>query len=218
MSQATVASSASSGRIALAIGIIALVIGASALGYAVYLGQSQLPSQISAVSVNVKPSDKTIRIDWTLDDTGEDRFNPQYVTVAQGDNLTIMLITNDTGDAHTFTIGLELRGFQSAKFQLNNSIAGLESGQFTDPPDEMFTGPPGNSCFDNTGTQYNCNVQEMGTPSCTPTPPDTSCFGLSSTGWLGQVTVPGVYKFFCFYHQKGGMFGYLIVLPNTFKG
>jgi len=199
---------------ALAVGIIALVLGASALGYAVYLGQSQLPSQISAISVNVKPSDKTIRIDWTLDDTGQDRFNPQYVTVAQGDNLTIVLITNDTGDAHTFTIGLELRGFSSAKFQLNDSASGLLSGQFTNPPDQIFTGPPGDSCFDNTGTQYTCTVDEMGTPNCNPAP----CFGLSSTGWLGPVTVPGVYKFFCFYHQKGGMFGYLVFLPNTFKG
>src|SRR5205807_4009867 len=83
MSQSSGASSASAGRMALAVGIIALVLGASALGYAVYLGQSQLPSQISAVSVNVKPSDKTIRIDWTLDDTGQDRFNPQYVTASQ---------------------------------------------------------------------------------------------------------------------------------------
>jgi len=39
-------------------------------------------------------------------------------------------------------------------------------------------------------------------------------YNITSTGWLGQVTVPGVYKFFCFYHQKGGMFGYLTVLPN----
>lgn len=200
----------------MAIGIIALVIGAIALGYAVYLGQSQVPSQISAVSVNVKPSDKTINIDWTLDDTGMDRYNPQYVTVAQGDNLTIVLITNDTGDAHTFTIGLGLVGLPSAKFQLNNSAADLESGPYTNPPDVVFTGPPGNSCYDNTGTQYNCNTQEMGTPTCVP-PPGESCFGLSSSGWLGPVTVPGVYKFFCFYHQDAGMFGYLIVLPNTYK-
>src|SRR5881628_306721 len=145
MSQSTGSqASSSTGRMALAIGIVALVLGASGLGYAVYLGQSQIPSQLSSLAVNVKPSDKTIRVEWTTAfDAGQDRFEPQYITVAQGDNVTIMLITNDTGDAHTFTIGLALRGFQSAKFQLNNSAAGLESGPFTDPPDEMFTGPPG---------------------------------------------------------------------------
>ena len=26
--------------------------------------------------------------------------------------------------------------------------------------------------------------------------------------------VPGVYKYFCFYHQNIGMFGFLVVLPN----
>src|SRR6267378_3933370 len=104
----------STGRAALAVGVVALVIGASALGYAVYVGLSQLPSELSAATIDIPCStsqpcaDKTIRIDWTLDDTGQDRFNPQYISVVQGDNLTIMLITNDTTDAHTFTINLGL--------------------------------------------------------------------------------------------------------------
>src|SRR2546430_7052834 len=50
MSQSQAASS--TGRTALAIGVVALIIGASALGYAVYFGLSQLPSQLSSVSVD----------------------------------------------------------------------------------------------------------------------------------------------------------------------
>jgi plastocyanin len=203
--------SSSIGRIALAVGIIGLVLGASGLGYAVYLGQSQLPSQVSALSVNVAPSNKVFRVDWFNDPaSAQDRFFPEFITVAQGDNVTIIFITNDTGDAHTFTMGLALRGLPgSAQFVLNDSATGLSSGPYL-VPKETFTGGPGSSCSDRNGNSYACSIQQEGTPTCTPTP----CFGLASTGWLGIVTVPGVYKFFCFYHQKGGMIGYFTVLPN----
>jgi plastocyanin len=204
-------SGTSLGRIALAVGIVGLVLGASGLGYAVYLGQTQIPTQVSALSVNVAPSNKVLRVDWFNDRaTAQDRFFPEFITVAQGDNVTIIFITNDTGDAHTFTIGLAFRNLPgSAQFVLNNSAAGLSSGPFI-VPQETFTGGPGSSCSDRNGNAYACNIQPEGTPTCRTAP----CFGLVSTGWLGIVTVPGVYKFFCFYHQKGGMIGYLTVLPN----
>jgi plastocyanin len=199
-------------RIALAIGVIGLVLGASGLAYAVYLGQSQIPSQISPLTVTVKlPSDKVFRVDWFNDPatSGQDRFFPEFITVAQGENVTIIFITNDTGDAHTFTIGLTVRGFPNAQFVLNNSAAGLSSGPYNIPK-ETFTAGPGNSCLDQNGQAYACNIQPTGTLTCKPAP----CFGLVSTGVLGIVKVPGLYKFFCFYHQKGGMIGYLNVLPN----
>ncbi len=234
MSQTTGPQASSSiGRMALAIGIVGLVLGASGLGYALYLGQSQIPSQLSSVSVNVKPSDKTIRVEWTTAfDAGQDRFEPQYITVAQGDNLTIILITNDTGDAHTFTIGLALRNLAgtTAQFVLNNSWIGLQSGQYVTGPahNANFTGKP-TGCFDQNGQSVTCSTQKAGlgtgingtdtgpTGACNntaTTPPDCD---LWSIGVLGKVTVPGVYKFFCFYHQKAGMFGYLVVLPNTYS-
>jgi plastocyanin len=31
-----------------------------------------------------------------------------------------------------------------------------------------------------------------------------------------QATTPGVFEYFCYYHVSNGMFGYLIVLPNTY--
>ena len=223
----------STGRAALALGVVALVIGASALGYAVYLGLSQLPTQLSAITVNVPCStsqpcaDKTIRIDWTLDDSGQDRYNPQYVTVVQGDNLTIILITNDTTDAHTFTINLGLRGFSSSTFfQLNNSWTGLSSGGFITPGTPgynlNFTGKP-DGCNDNNGNTIACNTQKQDDTANGGTGPSGACnntastpppCNLWSTGYLGVVNTPGVYRFFCFYHQKGGMFGYITVLPN----
>ena len=229
---------ASTGRTALAIGVVALIIGASALGYAVYLGLSQLPSQLSAVTVNVPCStsqpcaNKTIRIDWTLDDSGQDRFNPQYATVIQGDNLTIMFITNDTTDAHTFTLNLGLRGFSSSTlFQLNNSWTGLSSGDFILPGTPgynlNFTGKP-DGCTDNNGGAVACNTKKMDDTANGGTGPNGACNNtlenpptssappcdLWSIGYLGVVTVPGVYEFHCFYHQKGGMIGYITVLPN----
>ena len=222
----------------MTVGVVALIIGASALGYAVYLGLSQLPSQLSAVTVNVPCStsqpcaDKTIRIDWTLDDSGQDRYNPQYVTVVQGDNLTIILITNDTTDAHTFTINLGLRGFSSSTFfQLNNSWTGLSSGGFITPGTPgynlNFTGKP-DGCMDNNGNTVACNTQKMDDTANGGTGPNGDCNNtlenpptssappcdLWSVGYLGVVNTPGVYKFFCFYRQKGGMFGYITVLPN----
>jgi plastocyanin len=232
-SQSAISSGSSTGRIALVVGIIGLVLGASGLGYAVYLGQSQLPSQLSTAVVNVTPSGKNIRIEWTTAfDAGQDRFEPQYITVAQGDNLNITLITNDTSDAHTFTIGLALRGLTgtTAQFVLNNSWIGLSSGPYLTSKNANFTGKP-TGCTDNTGNALNgngvCDTKKAGlgtgkdhtdtgpTGACNntaTTPPDCD---LWSTGVLGVVTVPGVYRFFCFYHQKAGMFGYLIVLPNS---
>ena len=221
MSQSTGSqASSSTGRMALAIGIVALVLGASGLGYAVYLGQSQIPSQLSSLAVNVKPSDKTIRVEWTTAfDAGQDRFEPQYITVAQGDNVTIMLITNDTGDAHTFTIGLALRNLgTTAQFVLNNSWIGLQSGQYITGPEHnpFFAGKP-TGCYDQNGQSVTCNTQKAEAGNCDNTAASPPACDLWSIGILGKVTVPGVYKFFCFYHQKGGMFGYLVVLPNAYS-
>src|SRR5438046_1715285 len=237
MSQSQAASS--TGRTALAIGVVALIIGASALGYAVYLGLSQLPSQLSSVSVD-KPcstaqpcANKTFRVDWFLSNqTGQDRFYPSDITVLQGDNITIILVTNDTTDAHTFTINLGLRGFSSSTFfQLNNSWTGLSSGDFITPGTPgynlNFTGKP-DGCMDNNGNTVACNTQKMDDTANGGTGPNGDCNNtlenpptssappcdLWSVGYLGVVNTPGVYKFFCFYHQKGGMFGYITVLPN----
>jgi len=208
MSQSQTASS--TGRTALAIGVVALIIGASALGYAVYLGLSQLPSQLSSVSVD-KPcstaqpcANKTFRVDWFLSNqTGQDRFYPSDITVIQGDNITIIFNTNDTTDAHTFTSG-DFITPGTPGYNLN------------------FTGKP-DGCQDNNGSTVACNTQKQDDTANGGTGPTGACNNYASTpppcnlwsiGYLGVVNTPGVYEFHCFYHQKGGMVGYITVLPN----
>jgi plastocyanin len=69
-------------------------------------------------------------------------------------------------------------------------------------------------------------------PSSSPLPPatprlitiDNSFHLISETGTYNaawsiasfQATIPGVFEYFCYYHVSNGMFGYLIVLPNTY--
>ncbi len=222
---------ASTGRIALALGIVALVIGATALGFAVYLGYSQLPSQLSAATAN-KPCatanqcNKTIIIDWFLSNqTGQDRFYPSQITVLQGDNVTIMLVTNDTTDAHTFTMGLGLRGFSgTAIFQMNNSWTGLSSGDLITPGNSFFAGGP-TGCMDNNGQPITCDTHKADDTALGGTGPNGACDNtanngngipcdLWSIGYLGVVNTPGVFEFHCFYHHDAGMYGYITVLPN----
>jgi hypothetical protein len=31
-----------------------------------------------------------------------------------------------------------------------------------------------------------------------------------------RASIPGIFEFYCYYHVSNGMFGYLIVLPNTY--
>ncbi|MBO0888099.1 hypothetical protein J2P12_03270 [Candidatus Bathyarchaeota archaeon] len=221
----------STGRVALALGIVALIIGATALGFAVYIGYSQLPSQLSSLTANktcAAPNDcnKTIIIDWFLSNqTGQDRFYPNQITVLQGDNVTIMLVTNDTTDAHTFTMGLGLRGYPgSIFFQMNNSWTGLSSGDLVPFPNDNITGRP-DGCQDSNGQSITCNTFKADDTSIGGTGPSGACNNtanggngipcdLWSIGYLGVVNTPGVFEFHCFYHHAAGMVGYITVLPN----
>ena len=43
--------------------------------------------------------------------------------------------------------------------------------------------------------------------------------GVSNSVWSiaeFRATIPGIYEYYCYYHVSNGMFGYLIVLPNTY--
>ena len=202
-------------RAALALGIVGLILGAAALGYATYLGLSQLPSQLSSVEVNQTPQNITLRIEWTTANTaGQDRFYPSFFTVRQGDTVNIVFETNDTTDAHTFTTSTAFRGITSGVFQLNNSLRYLSSGPFI-KPFENFTGGPGQSCSDQNGSPVTCVIYHYGTftsPSGVYYGPNS---GRNITSYAPFTpTVPGIYRFFCFYHQLNGMFGFLTVLPN----
>jgi plastocyanin len=102
---------------------------------------------------------------------------------------------NDT-DGHTFEVLLP-----TGLFILNNSLAG-ETNHLTLA---TFAGNATGCMVDGQGVP--CNT----TGSCTVG--ITAC-NVTSSGTFGPVTVPGVYRFFCIYHQALGMYGFLIVLPN----
>lgn len=216
-------------KLALAIAIIGLILGGGALAYVVYEAQTGgFASQ--GTGINVHPAvQRVIYVDWTnTDPTKLDRFFPNDITVFQGDNLTIIFSTNDTTDGHTFTIGLNVRGMTgAAQFQLNNSWIGQWSGPYTKVPFTNFTGPA-TGCSDQNGALLPaCNVKNVNataTPNkiassqcnsklaALPNATGPPC-NLWSIGVL-QPTVAGTYQFHCYFHQKVGMIGYLIVLPN----
>jgi plastocyanin len=195
MSQVQPSKAPSGSRTALAVAIVALILGAGGLGYAVYLGLSQVPSQFSSFPVvNESVANRSITIEWVSKfDSGKDRFVPGFITIAQGDTVTLTFISNDTGDAHTFTLTLptSVPGF----FQLNNSAAGLTNFLTK----AKFTGPAGG-----------CTDQNARTVACKTT---GTIGNLTATGSF-TVKVAGIYRFKCIYHEKLGMFGWLIVLAN----
>jgi plastocyanin len=126
--------------------------------------------------------------------TGQDMFNPNQITVNQGDNISVTFEDNDT-DGHTFEILLP-----QGLYILNNSLPGetnhLTLATFATPPDNCQIASTVIPC----NTVGNCNS-------------DFSACNVTSTVSF-VVTQPGIYRFFCLYHQALGMYGFLIVLPN----
>jgi plastocyanin len=156
----------------------------------------QLQQQISSLPVvNEKPTTRVILLDWAnTGNSGQDRFNPNVITINQGDTVVLTFEDNDT-DGHTFEVLLP-----TGLFVLNNSLTG-ETNHLTLA---TFSGPA-------TGCKVNGNdVPCTTTGNCAA---DMSHCNVTSTGSF-TVTKPGVYRFFCLYHQALGMFGFLIVLPN----
>lgn len=195
---------------ALAVAIVALIV--SLAGFAVplispYNASSDqvntLQSQVSDLEqrinslpvVNQQPTHRIIRLEWlNTGNGGQDRFNPNFITVNQGDTIDLAFFDNDT-DGHTFEILLP-----GGLLVLNNSLA----GQINHLTMDTFAGNAV-GCMLN-GQQTPCDT----TGSCTTG--ITACNVTSSVSFT--VTQPGVYRFFCLYHQALGMFGFLVVLPN----
>jgi len=196
---------------ALAVAIVALIVALA--GFAIPLispstaqsGQvSALQSQVgqlqqeigSLPTVDQTPTTRVILLSWeNTGNTGQDRFNPNVIVINQGDTVFVTFEDNDT-DGHTFEILLP-----TGLFVLNNSLVGetnhLTLQTFTTPPNGCMLNGQGVPC-NTTGT---CNA---GVTAC----------NVTSSGTFGPVDVPGVYRFFCIYHQALGMYGFLIVLPN----
>jgi hypothetical protein len=196
---------------ALAVAIVALIVALA--GFAIPLispstaqsGQvsalqsqvGQLEQQIGSLPVvDQTPTTRIILLSWqNTENTGQDRFNPNVIVINQGDSVFVTFEDNDT-DGHTFEVLLP-----TGLFVLNNSLVG-ETNHLTL---QNFT-TPADGCMVN-GQGVPCNT----TGSCTVG--ITAC-NVTSSGSFGPVAVPGVYRFFCLYHQALGMYGFLIVLPN----
>jgi hypothetical protein len=195
--------------------------------------------------VNQMPTTRIIVMEWeaTLPST-QDRWFPQSIVINQGDTIYLTLEINDTDGAHTFTM-LAPTGPGGALqlTQINMSMVGqwmyhppAEAG----PQDgiEVAGAPVGCSLM---GQNVTCNeTTNLAAGSCTssgctiaggcsinggPLGPCTGSWMLQknqteiaeiqTTLTLGPFTAPGVYRFFCFYHQEIGMIGFITVLPNS---
>jgi plastocyanin len=118
-----------SGSLALMIIAFVIGVGATVIAYnisAITAARSTTSTTVSsgapAASINQPPTVLPIKIEWcNTDNTGEDRFCPDTITVVQGDIVQLMFIQNDT-DTHTFTLS---SGQYS--FQINTTVAGLEN-------------------------------------------------------------------------------------------
>jgi plastocyanin len=97
--------------------------------------------------MNQTPTTRHFVIEWAESQSSQDRFQPSFIIVNQGDTVDITFISNDT-DAHTLTIG------PPYNFQINASVPGtqdylLGEKNFTTPPTNnspgvKVFGTPGN--------------------------------------------------------------------------
>jgi len=228
--------------IALAVGLVAVAIPMLGLGAA---PRQQVTTPSYAQVVNQQPTTRIVTMEWeaTLPST-QDRWLPQEIVVNQGDTIVLTLEVNDTDGAHTFTI-LAPTGLNGALqlTQINMSMVGqwmyhppAESGpQFGI---EVAGAPVG---CDLMGHNVTCNSStSLPAGSCSmsgctiaggcsinggPLGPCTGSWMLNKTQTeiaeiqttvtLGPFTAPGIYRYFCTYHQEIGMIGWLVVQPNA---
>jgi plastocyanin len=149
------------------------------------------------------------------------------LVVNQGDTIKLTVESNDTDGAHTWTIEAPTGpGGALQLTQLNVSVIGqwkyfppLEAGpQFGVKITAAATGCVTMDKNVTCNTTGGCSINGGPIGVCTGSfllganVSETASIQASTT--FGPLTVPGIYKYFCFYHQNIGMVGYLVVLPN----
>jgi hypothetical protein len=226
--------------IALAVGLVAIAM--PIMGIGAHQQTTAVPSQIAAVDQT--PTTRIITMEWeaTLPSL-QDRWFPQDIIINEGDTIVLTLIVNDTDGAHTFTI-IAPTGPNGANqlTQINMSTTGqwmyhppFEANPWNGIED---TGSPV-GC-DIMGQNVTCNHSynlpdgTCTTTSCTiaggcsinsgPLGPCTGSWMLNKNQTeiaeiqtqvtLGPFTAPGIYRYFCTYHQEIGMIGWLTVQSN----
>jgi plastocyanin len=229
--------------LSLAVAIVALFVAVGAVAFA-YVGTNgqvtSLQGQVSTLQtqvanlpsslqlVNQPPQTRNILVEWeaTLP-SQQDRWLPQMLVVNQGDTIHLTVESNDTDGAHTWTIEAPTGPNGALQLtQLNVSAVGqwkyfppLEAGpqfgsKITGGATGCVTMDQNVSC----NTTGGCSINGGPIGACTGSfllgANATETASIQASVTFGPLTVPGIYKYFCFYHQDIGMVGYLVVLPN----
>lgn len=91
--------------------------------------------------------------------------------------------------------------------QLASNSANLDASTFLAQNADPAISPPSLVILNVNNTEYNVNTTSSAISAGT-----IEAWGIGAF----QATQPGIYEYFCHYHVSNGMFGYLIVLPNTY--
>lgn len=140
--------------------------------------------------MNQPPTIRNIRETWYLSTSAhQDRFDPSFIIVNQGDTVHLTLIDNDTV-AHDFVVG------PPYNIIVNATVPGLVN----DLTGQTFTTPSRNNAPGCCG---------LGQPTV------TGVKGSVTAMFSFVAKYSGIYEFVCTYHAQVGMIGYLVVLPNA---
>jgi hypothetical protein len=228
--------------IALAVGLVAIAMPIMGIGAGPRQSTTTVPSQVAAVDQT--PTTRIITMEWeaTLPSL-QDRWFPQNIIINEGDMIVLTLIVNDTDGAHTFTMIAPTGPNGMLQLtQINMSMVGqwmyhppAESGpQFgievagapvgCDLMGQNVTCNYSNNLPDGTCSMTGCTIAggcsinggALGpcTGSWMLSKNQTEIAEIQTTVTLGPFTAPGIYRFFCSYHQEIGMIGWLTVQSN----
>jgi hypothetical protein len=205
-----------------------------------------LVAKSGLASVNATPSIVSFKVDWcNTDNSGQDRFCPPVLIVNQGDIVQLMYVTNDS-DSHTFTLVRGGYNFQlNNTYGQLGTTADSGDGMHNFISDTYFQSSCTSGSYAEEGASVSSSMCVSGSsllppgasytvpvnshPASPPAAPQTivvdNTFHVDIQNATVQATwsiasfratIPGIFEYFCYYHVSNGMFGYLIVLPNTY--
>jgi plastocyanin len=180
--------------------IVIIVAGAAAIGYNAGSSNQSNSSQLAALQSQVNsltsklsslpamsqaPVTRNIKIEWT-NALNSGQDRFYEPTITVNQGDTVdITFVSNDTDAHTFTLE------SPYNFQMNATVPGTTN--FLD----------NEAVFTTNATNNSPGVKVFGTPG-----------NVTATGSF-VAKYAGIYEYFCIYHVQLGMFGYLIVLPNS---
>ena len=184
--------------------IVIVVAGATAIGYnygtsAVNQGQSNstalnaLQSQVNSLQsklstlpvMNQTPIIRNIKIEWSNTENAGQDRFFESTITVNQGDTVAITFVSNDTDAHTFTLE------SPYNFQINATVPGTMNYLEHE------------AVFTTAATNNSPGVKIIGTPG-----------NVTGTGSF-VAKYAGIYEYFCIYHVQLGMFGYLIVLPNS---